>query len=1052
MTFFSAKYGQRLLLTVFLVLFGAYLLLAALTYTPFDPGWTHVSSDMQAVTNASGLSGAWLADFLYGFLGRAALLVPVMVVLEAIQLWWPHSFVTRPVRLLAQAFVVMIVAALCSLHVYQPTDTMANASGGILGYELAGSLLGLANIWLVTAFLCAMALLMVTLAFGIRWGKTFDAVGQLPALLHDLIFPNQPDNTERPANASHSNFSADHSDLDQSAAVHVSLDVASGAASDVVSDTSAHAVADVVSDDWSDAAFDHGVDHNSSPDPMFAQDAHQNADGSPDTAAALASTSSNSISNSPVLPTVPSTTTQPQQRIAPAFDWDDQDVIHDLLQAMPAATPVSAADPFDAVLNAFDSLPAAAVPAVAPVAVPAVAPVVSTAQVATIETATPVSTPRADHAAVDEADEAPAPASDSDQDLAFNQWLAGLAADETATAAPQSQQAAAPEAVSDVPAAGFVATQRDQAPLDPLSVDQASVDQAPVAVVTSTTDDFSADQDVDTDLAIGTDTNADALGAVAATEHPSLKINEAVHLDWDAALTDATGRPMSRALQLAEKRATLSPLPSMDLLDLPDPNRKPSYTEEELQRLSELLEIKLQEFNIKGQVMEAQLGPVVTRFELQLAAGVKASKVTNISRDLARSMSMASVRVVEVIAGKPYIGIEVPNRTREMVRLIELLSAPAYRDPNALISIAMGKDIAGRPVLADLAKAPHMLVAGTTGSGKSVAVNAMLLSMLLKYSPEQLRLILIDPKQLELANYGDIPHLLTPVVTDMKDAVSALNWCVGEMERRYKLMTLFKVRKIDEFNRKVLEANERGEDLLDPLWRPEDSAVAERAPRLKPLPLIVIVADEFADMIMQVGKKAEELITRLAQKSRAAGIHLMLATQRPSVDVITGLIKANIPTRVALRVNSKIDSRTILDAGGAEDMLGHGDMLFLAPGKNEPERVHGAFISDDEVNRICDAWRERGSPDYVDDILNPFDEENPSKGGGYDSDSNSDPERDAMYDQVVAFVLETRKVSASSIQRKFSLGYNRAARLVDAMEAAGIVSGMNNSGKREILM
>jgi len=411
------------------------------------------------------------------------------------------------------------------------------------------------------------------------------------------------------------------------------------------------------------------------------------------------------------------------------------------------------------------------------------------------------------------------------------------------------------------------------------------------------------------------------------------------------------------------------------------------------------------------------------------------------------------VRVVPVIPGKPYIGIEVPNKSREMVRLSELLKSPAYLDPSALISMAMGKDIAGRPVLADLAKAPHMLVAGTTGSGKSVAVNAMLLSMLLKYGPDQLRLILIDPKQLELANYSDIPHLLTPVVTDMKDAVSALNWCVGEMERRYKLMTLFKVRKIDEFNRKVTEAMERGEDILDPLWKPEDSAVQDRAPRLKPLPLIVIVADEFADMIMQVGKKAEELITRLAQKSRAAGIHLMLATQRPSVDVITGLIKANIPTRVALRVNSKIDSRTILDAGGAEDMLGHGDMLFLAPGKIEPERVHGAFISDDEVNRICDAWRERGSPDYVDDILNAFDEEGASKGGGYDSDgSGGDAERDAMYDQVVAFVLETRKVSASSIQRKFSLGYNRAARIVDAMEAAGIVSAMGPSGKRELLV
>jgi len=515
------------------------------------------------------------------------------------------------------------------------------------------------------------------------------------------------------------------------------------------------------------------------------------------------------------------------------------------------------------------------------------------------------------------------------------------------------------------------------------------------------------------------------------------------HISDDAAFSQK-----SRSMQTAAYRSSLTPIPEVSILDKPDPDRKPSYTVAELEKLSELLEIKLQEFNVKASVVNAIPGPVVTRFEVELAAGVKASKVTGISRDLARSLSMASLRVVEVIPGKPYIGIEVPNKKREMVRLIELLNTETFKDPKAQISMAMGKDIGGNPIITDLARAPHMLVAGTTGSGKSVLVNSMLLSMLLKYTPNELRLILIDPKQLELANYNDIPHLLTPVVTDMTEAASSLSWCVAEMERRYQLMSLLKVRKLNEFNKKVIAAEKSGNPMLDPLWRPNDSVSISQAPKLKTLPMIVIVADEFADMIMQVGKQAEELITRLAQKSRAAGIHLMLATQRPSVDVITGLIKANIPVRAALRVNSKVDSRTILDSGGAEDMLGNGDMLFLGPGQIEPDRVHGAYVSDEEVNRVCDAWRERGAPDYIDNMAGNFELSSP----GGSSTANASGEDDDLYNDAVAFIMETRKVSASSIQRKFSIGYNRAARIVDSMEEAGLVSSMGKSGKRELLM
>ena len=508
-------------------------------------------------------------------------------------------------------------------------------------------------------------------------------------------------------------------------------------------------------------------------------------------------------------------------------------------------------------------------------------------------------------------------------------------------------------------------------------------------------------------------------------------------------MPSGTERPKSHAMSTLEYRMSLSAVPELDILD-PKPAKTITYTQEELDQLSALLEIKLQEFNVKAEVVSAMVGPVVTRFEVDLAAGIKASRVSKIAQDLARSMSMASLRVIPVIAGKPYIGIEVPNRKRQIVSLIELLDTPDYKDPNAGISIAIGTNISGKPVIADLAKAPHMLVAGTTGSGKSVLVNSFLMSMLLKYTPDELKLVLIDPKQLELANYADIPHLLTPVITDMTEATAALNWCVTEMERRYLLMSKLRVRNLAAFNQKVLEAQASGEPIIDPLWSASDH-VSDIAPKLKPLSKIVVVADEFADMIMQLGKTAEEPIVRLAQKSRAAGIHLILATQRPVANVVTGLIKSNIPSRVALRVNSATDSRIIIEESGAENMLGHGDMMFLAPGAIETERVHGAYVKDDEVNRVTDAWRERGVPDYI-DLTDSFTFEGEGSG---DSGTGSD---DEYFDLAVSHTLETRKVSISALQRKFSIGYNRAARIVDMMEERGVVSAADNSGKRQILM
>jgi S-DNA-T family DNA segregation ATPase FtsK/SpoIIIE len=495
-------------------------------------------------------------------------------------------------------------------------------------------------------------------------------------------------------------------------------------------------------------------------------------------------------------------------------------------------------------------------------------------------------------------------------------------------------------------------------------------------------------------------------------------------------------------------------LPPVSLLDPSDEKGDKGFSEESLNAMSRLLEIKLKDFGVLAEVVSVLPGPVVTRFEIQPAAGVKASRITNLAKDLARSMAVVSVRVVEVIPGKTVMGIEIPNEHREIVRLSEIISSDVYESSKSPLTLALGHDIAGEPVVADMAKMPHLLVAGTTGSGKSVGVNAMILSMLYKSTPKEVRLILVDPKMLELSVYEGIPHLLTPVITDMKDAANGLRWSVGEMERRYKLMAALGVRNLAGYNRKVEDAIKKGEPLLDPLWRPEEQFIAGEevatAPPLETLPSIVIVIDEFADMMMIVGKKVEQLIARIAQKARAAGIHLMLATQRPSVDVITGLIKANVPSRIAFQVSSKIDSRTILDQGGADQLLGHGDMLYLPSGTNMPMRIHGAFVDDHEVHRVVADWKRRGAPNYLEGVVDESANNIPVPGLSSDSDDD-DLESDVLYDEAIEFVTVTRKASISAVQRKLRIGYNRAARLVEAMEAAGVVSEAGHNGAREVL-
>ena len=1024
-------YIRQSVLTIIWLIVALLLVMSLISYSANDPSWSHINSAVNEVSNLAGTGGAWLADILYAFLGAASWWLIVIACYEAWNVWRHDVEPNGLLRFLGYIFLIIATAGLTGVL------SFGWLAQGMIGQIVGNGLSSLLTYWGTLLFLLVFIAITVTFTFDLHW--------------HEILS----------GQAIRSRLQAEAADDDEA---NTKLKATAQEASQAKPNDTAQLPLPLASHDTEQAAYDssHLADNEGfvgSPLDAFLDETgfseikdyewlEENDATNP-----FKPVSSTYVANTKLtkkldeklqskiikkpfkMPTlnrphsiqVDSQITEPTQTKQPSVDSVD------VSQAMPTIDDAS-------MMSAMSAA------STGELADKRISEPMTGVEMAEQDTAIDVS----------DLDDL-ADSLDAGYELSQNPVLEssfegiktegfeaesieveGIETPTPSVASLLGMRQVSPQAIANASndsATAPVVTEFSTPAASPMPTQIARPAQAVTQIDTNeiTPSIPTHSRSVESEL-------LDEIEQPAATQ-----VNQPLDINDDSLFSQK-----SRAMQTAAYRANLSPLPELSLLDLPDPDRKPSYSREQLQQLSALLEIKLQEFNIKAEVVNAQMGPVVTRFEVSLAPGLKASKVTGIAKDLARSLSMASVRVVEVIPGKPYIGIEVPNPQRQMVRLIELLKTEAYQDPDGLISMAMGKDIAGRPVIADLAKAPHMLVAGTTGSGKSVLVNSLLLSMLLKYTPEQLRLIMIDPKQLELANYGDIPHLLTPVVTDMTEAASALAWSVAEMERRYQLMSLFKVRKLDEFNKKIMAAEQSGEPLLDPLWRPNDSVSQDRAPKLKPLPQIVIVADEFADMIMQVGKQAEELITRLAQKSRAAGIHLILATQRPSVDVITGLIKANIPVRAALRVNSKVDSRTILDAGGAEDMLGHGDMLFLGPGQIEPNRVHGAFISDGEVNRVCDAWRERGAPNYIDNMFDNFELSSAPSGG--DAGGSSNGEEDPLYDDVVAFLLETRKVSASSIQRKFSIGYNRAARIVDAMEEAGLVSGMTKSGKRELLM
>ncbi|WP_313907261.1 DNA translocase FtsK [Psychrobacter pacificensis] len=1102
------EYLKKGIFTLLGLILAVYLFVILMTYTGNDPSWSHISSDMTTINNMGGQTGAWLSDLLYSFFGYGAWWFLAFVVYESILIWWDNKPTFWLMRLVAYVFLLLSASALFAQlvaliqQVANPASTgLEGVAGGIIGLELQQRLAQLLSQWGSVVFLAVFVVITATFAFNIHWLSIYQKITALSWLGSGLKNKEDAAELDEQSEVSQDRDSIKEGNPNQTAE-YEQLPLELQSADDA---NSVHAVdnsgrfSNVLSDFLSTSGLADSVKASMATAKAAATSSDEKSE-SPYAVAATANATVGSTVSDTNTSTIPNPIAAPVRKVEPSFAWNDANTVDNLLAREQMAYSTNSIDN-STVPNYAQSEVVTDVSLEEAVQTSVAAPMVETetqSDLSNQELATQSSMDESTNAqAVNQAITEPEDSHPDDitenVDKLAEAWLAEhgnisepVAKSSVATAEetnvtnqiPQEELSrptsdATNSILSDdsygLSAAQSELLQRNESsPVPEVTVAQPSVEVAAsvseISDMTPTNTPPANPKAAPTVEAVSSASNtqpvAPAKPSVSfavpegdSSNHITDMMPEEDSTDDSAPVMphisdDAAFSQKSRSMQTAAYRSSLTPIPEVSILDKPDPDRKPSYTVAELEQLSELLEIKLQEFNVKASVVNAIPGPVVTRFEVELAAGVKASKVTGISRDLARSLSMASLRVVEVIPGKPYIGIEVPNKKREMVSLIELLSTEMFKDPKAQISMAMGKDIGGNPIITDLARAPHMLVAGTTGSGKSVLVNSMLLSMLLKYTPNQLRLILIDPKQLELANYNDIPHLLTPVVTDMTEAASSLSWCVAEMERRYQLMSLLKVRKLNEFNKKVIAAEKSGKPMLDPLWRPNDSVSISQAPKLKTLPMIVIVADEFADMIMQVGKQAEELITRLAQKSRAAGIHLMLATQRPSVDVITGLIKANIPVRAALRVNSKVDSRTILDSGGAEDMLGNGDMLFLGPGQIEPDRVHGAYVSDEEVNRVCDAWRERGAPDYIDNMAGNFELSSP--GGG--STANASGEDDDLYNDAVAFIMETRKVSASSIQRKFSIGYNRAARIVDSMEDAGLVSSMGKSGKRELLM
>ncbi|MDN7131846.1 DNA translocase FtsK 4TM domain-containing protein [Halomonas sp. MC140] len=1040
----ARRFGLRLqgsvreCVVVVLLALCVFLLLALFSYQPSDPGWSYQGPETD-IRNWMGQVGAWLADVLYSLLGASALWWPGMFGFAA---WWlirsrQVRFELDPVAIAVHAGGLVLLmfgtTMLGALHFYHPNSILPYASGGILGEGLVASLKPLVGSGGVGLIAAALILSGFPLFSGMSWLQVADELGKRICRLGGWFSARRQSRRMRAAQRAAAKPAPAPKPQTRTEAPPAKVEAP--AAKPAVKAPAGR--------------------ERREPGFSTAFSAYEpTAEESPDASPTMGNTTDTSI---------------PWE--AASFSSNKH-------------VPVQSSKPIPK-------------PAVAEPVAPAAPTAEATPPIAPRENAFASVTPRVAEPAFQAADSDESSVNESEVD---KPEIAQSAVDEpadTAGAFPlrASRQEASPASAATSYFVNDDAAVEKQPIEDPHAEPSRASFEPPVsepeqrertaAIVPERTPAFERvaevvpepvwdDEDMDDELDEApmqpaapiqpTPQPASSTPAVPPVQtmqpmqpQPPATRREPTFAPEESAPEADEGPTLWTVEHLQSQRPAFETMdepegdvPSFQLLTPAEPHQ-PNYTEEQLADMAELLEVRLREYGVKAEVVDTWPGPVITRFEIKPAAGVKVSKISNLAKDLARSLMVKSVRVVEVIPGRPTVGIEIPNPNRAMIRLREVIDSDRYQQETSPLTMALGQDIGGSPVVANLGKMPHLLVAGTTGSGKSVGVNAMLISMLLKAKPSELKLIMVDPKMLELSVYDGIPHLLAPVVTDMKEAANSLRWCVAEMERRYKLMAAMGVRNIAGFNGRLDEAERAGAQVADPLWEPQPWEIHQPHPVLEKLPYIVVVIDEFADMFMIVGKKVEELIARLAQKARAAGIHLILATQRPSVDVVTGLIKANIPSRMAFQVSSRIDSRTILDQGGAESLLGHGDMLYLPAGSGPPNRIHGAFVDDDEVHRVVDDWKRRGAPQYIEEILSGGVTADALTGLEADGVDGDDAEQDALYDEAVQFVTETRKASISAVQRRFKIGYNRAARLVDAMESAGVVTAMGSNGAREVL-